>query len=132
MAYHRIMNLLNRSGVEFRLHAHEPVRTIEEARTKAPHLSRNLLKTIAFRIKDSDFIMAAVEGTHRVDYRKLAGVFDVGRRALLSISPDDLEKALGFEVSGVGPFPVREDVRVVLDDRLTGLGKLFCGSGSFA
>lgn len=129
MAYHRIMNMLNGSGVEFRVHAHEPIRTIEEARKKAPHLSLNLLKTIVFRIKDSHWILAAVNGMNRIDYRKLANAFGEKRRAVRSISSDHVEKALGFEVGGVGPFPVHEDVKVVFDDRLAGLGKIFCGSG---
>jgi Cys-tRNA(Pro)/Cys-tRNA(Cys) deacylase len=129
MAYHRIINMLNSSGVEFRVHAHEPIRIIEEARKKAPRLSLNLLKTIVFRIKDSHWILAAVNGTNRIDYRKLADAFGVKRRAVRSVSSDHVKKALGFEVGGVGPFPVREDVKIVFDDRLAGLGKIFCGSG---
>jgi Cys-tRNA(Pro)/Cys-tRNA(Cys) deacylase len=59
----------------------------------------------------------------------LADALDVKRRDLRSISPEQVESELGFEIGGVGPFPVREDIRVVFDQALAPLGNVFCGSG---
>lgn len=128
-AYARVMEMLREAGVSFTVHEHPPVRTIEEAHRRARHLTHHLLKTVVFKIKDGPWILAAVEGSARIDYRGLASAFGVKRTDLRTVSPDEVEGALGFEVGGVGPFAIREDVQVVLDDSLARLGFVFCGSG---
>jgi Cys-tRNA(Pro)/Cys-tRNA(Cys) deacylase len=129
MIYRTVVELLENSGAIYRMHRHEPVTTIEQARQKVPHLTHNLLKTIVFRIKDTAWILAAVNGDARIHYKKLADAVAVKRRALRSISPDQVESELGFEIGGVGPFPVRPDIQVVFDRSVGGTGNVFCGSG---
>jgi len=129
MVYQRIVQLLERSGAAFQVHAHPCVTTIEEARRKVPHLTHNLLKTVVFRIKDANWILAAVSGSDRIHYKKLADALAVKRTQLRSIAPDQVESELGFDVGGVGPFPVREDIHVVFDSKVARLGRVFCGSG---
>jgi Cys-tRNA(Pro)/Cys-tRNA(Cys) deacylase len=128
-ARERIVRRLEKSGLEFELHDHAPVRTIDEARAIVPHLTRNLLKTVVFRVKNGDWVLSAVHGEDRIDYKKLAAALEVKRTDLRSISPDQVEKNLGFQIGGVGPFPVKDDVRVVIDEKLLGIGRVFCGSG---
>ncbi len=130
MVYQTVIDMLAASGAAYTIHRHTPVTTIEEARAKVPHLTRNLLKTVVFRIKAGDWILAAVNGACRIHYKKLAAAVGVNRSALLSIAPADVASQLGFEIGGVGPFPVRADIRVVFDDQLPPLGTIFCGSGS--
>ena len=72
MLYNHVVDMLNASGFPFKVHAHQPICTIEEARAKVPHLTRNLLKTVVFKIKDADWILAAVNGSARIHYKKLA------------------------------------------------------------
>jgi len=129
MIYHNVIHMLEQSGAAFHIHEHPPVTTIEEARQKVPHLTRNLLKTVVFRIKDSDWVLAAVNGSARIHYKKLADALGVKRTALRSISPDQVASELGFEVGGVGPFRVSQDVRVVFDAPVAQLEHIFCGSG---
>ena len=128
-AYDKILNLLETGGAEYRLHDHIPIRTIDEALEKVPHLTKNLLKTVVFRIKDGGWILAAVGGPDRIHYKRLGECFGVNRRALRSVSPEEVQSDLGFEVGGVGPFPVATDVQVVVDEKLKHLGRVFCGSG---
>ena len=128
-AYDKILNLLETGGAEYRLHDHIPIRTIDEALEKVPHLTKNLLKTVVFRIKDGGWILAAVGGTDRIHYKQLGECFGVNRRNLRSVSPEEVQSDLGFEVGGVGPFPVAENVMVVVNEGLKGLGRIFCGSG---
>jgi len=128
-AHERVMEMLREAGAPFTLHEHPPVRTIEEAHRHARHLTRHLLKTVVFKIKDGPWILAAVEGGARIDYRGLASAFGVKRTDLRTVSPPEVENALGFEVGGVGPFAIWEDVEVVLDESLARLRFIFCGSG---
>ncbi|GBC59183.1 hypothetical protein DENIS_0119 [Desulfonema ishimotonii] len=129
MVFDNVMEMLGNSGCAFTLHSHQPIRTIEEAEAKVPHLTENLLKTVVFKIKDSHWILAAVAGPDHIHYKKLGEAFSVSRRKLRSVSPEQVETGLGFEVGGVGPFPVAEDVRIVIDAELAALDRIFCGSG---
>jgi len=127
--YEQVKAMLDAAGVPYRIHAHQPIRTIEEARVQVPHLTRNLLKTVVFKIKDAQWVLASVKGGARIHYKKLADACRVKRTALRSVSPEQVEEDLGFQVGGVGPFPVNRTIRVVLDQDLQGLDSIFCGSG---
>lgn len=127
--YDKITDLLSQKGVEFKTHRHEAVRTIEDAKRIAPSLVPALLKTVAFKIKDSFWVLAAVRSRDRIDYRKLAAAFQVNRRQLRTLCAEEVESELGYEVGGVGPIPVREDVKAIFDVNLRNLGKIYCGSG---
>ena len=127
--YDKISDLLTLRGIEFKIHLHETVRTIEDAKRIAPTLVPALLKTVAFKIKDSSWVLAAVRCQDRIDYRKLAAALNVNRRQLRTLSCEEIESELGYEVGGVGPIPVREDVKAIFDINLRNLGTIYCGSG---
>jgi len=129
MVFTYIQSLLEKGGLPYTLHKHLPVITVEDAKVKVPHLTNNLIKTIVFHIKDSHWILAGVNGSDRIDYKQLGDVCGVNRKLLRSVSPEDVETALGFEIGGVGPFPVNDNVKVILDEGLMKLGMVFCGSG---
>ena len=40
-----------------------------------------------------------------------------------------MEEELGFEVGGVGPFPVVDGMQIYFDSTLAGAGRIYCGSG---
>lgn len=128
--YNEVVNFLESNGIDFRIHEHAAVRTIKDADEKAADLVENLLKTIAFRIKDSFWVLAAVRCRDRIDYRKLAAALGINRRQLFSLSPEEVEAELGYEVGGVGPIPLRSDVIAIFDSHLESAGTVRCGSGS--
>ena len=105
MAYHTIMNMLEQSGLAHTLHTHTEVRTIDDAERLVPHLTRNLLKTIVFEIKDRGWVLAVVTGHDRIDYKLLARACETNRKQIRSVAPETVEEKLGFEVGGIGPFP---------------------------
>jgi len=128
-AYQKVIDHLQSSGVEYIVHHHPPVCTIDDAHERVPHLTNNLLKTVVFKIKNGAWVLAAVNGVDRIDYKKLSLALQVNRRALRPIPAEQVEYELGFEVGGVGPFPVADNVRVVIDETLAGIGNVFCGAG---
>ena len=129
MAFSIIHRLLKESGRPFTLIEHPQVRTIEDAHEKVPHLTRNLIKTVVFKVKDAQWVLAGVNSADRIDYKKLSQALEVNRKQLRSVPPEAVEEALGFEIGGIGPFPVAADVTVFLDESLLSLGSVFCGSG---
>lgn len=128
-AYEQIANLLNSHNVAYKQHTHEPVHTIAEVEARLPFVQGKMLKTVAFRLKDGRFILAGLGGHDRIDYRKLAGHFGVNRRKIASLSPQEVEATLGFEVGGVGPFALQPNVVVLLDEQLAEMDTVYCGSG---
>ena len=129
MVFEKVQSLLTQSKVDFRLHHHDPVVTVDQAKAIVPHLTVNLIKTIVFKIKDGPWILAGVNGPDRIHYKYLADIFGINRKLIRAASAPDVETGLGFEVGGVGPFPVASDVVVILDRRLMDLPHVFCGSG---
>ncbi|MCP4422753.1 MAG: YbaK/EbsC family protein [Chloroflexi bacterium] len=127
--FENILILLKNHAVDYKLHEHEPVRTVAEVEAKLPFLLDKMLKTIAFRVKDGRFVLAGLRGHDRIDYRKLAAALGVNRRAVASMSPQAVKAELGFEVGGVGPFALQPNVTVLLDTQLAALGIVYCGSG---
>ena len=128
--YDEVLNLLESKGIDFKIHHHPAVKTIKDAEERAADLVDGLLKTIAFKIKDSVWVLAAVRCSDRIDYRKLAASLAVNRRQLFSLSPEEVQAELGYEIGGVGPIPLRNDVIAVFDNHLADAGTVRCGSGS--
>lgn len=107
------------------------MRTIDEARRQVPELVVDLLKTVAFeRVPGTQRVLAAVPARCGVDYRALAQALGCSRRALRLLPPARVEAELGFEIGGVGPWPVTADVVVVLDAALGDDARVRCGGGT--
>lgn len=129
MVFETVQSLLTQSKVTFQLHHHDPVVTVEQAKAIVPHLTVNLIKTIVFKIKDGPWILAGVNGPDRIHYKYLADIFGINRKLIRAVSGPEVETGLGFEIGGVGPFPVTSNVSVILDQSLMDLPHVFCGSG---
>ena len=127
--YEQIVQLLESSGVRFTIHEHEAIRTVQDALEKVPDWVEKLLKTIAFQIKDGEYVLAAVGSQSRIDYRKLAAVMGVNRREVRSLSPTEVATHLDVQVGGVGPFALRDDSRVIFDSQTLTMGTIYCGTG---
>lgn len=100
-----------------------------EAVAFVPELTDNLLKTVVFRKKSGTWVLAALFHDRRVNYKQLAEAVGINRRDLRPVSPTEVERALGFEIGGVGPFPINDEIVVVIDDAVTNRITVLCGSG---
>jgi Cys-tRNA(Pro)/Cys-tRNA(Cys) deacylase len=123
-----LVDTVKRSGVPFVLHEHEPTRTVEDAR-RLPFDSNRIVKTVAFRTA-AGLVLAALRGTQRVDYAKLAALVGVNRRDLASLSSEQVQDLLGVEPGSVSPVSLPVNAVVYVDeDVLTILPTLYCGIG---
>ena len=125
----RIVGLLTGHGVRFRVHEHGAAPTVAEAAARLPFPAEQFLKTVAFRVKDGAWILAASRGQDRIDYRKLAAAAGVKRGELRQPGPGEVEAALGFPRGGVGPFPPDAETLVLVDERALELETVYCGIG---
>ena len=124
-----ICNQLDEAGIPYQLHEHRALVSAKDLDETLPFPTDNLLKTVGFRIKDGDLVLAAVQGFDRIDYKALAGVFGLNRRKLRPLGPDEVRAELKMQVGGVCPLPQTENVVVVIDEKMTTYPTVFCGSG---
>jgi Cys-tRNA(Pro)/Cys-tRNA(Cys) deacylase len=126
----QIAERLASRGVACTVHEHVVARTVAEALERLPFAPDAYLKTVAFRLKAGGWVLAALRGADRVEYRGLAAALGVGRRDLHQMTPDEVAADLGYPIGGVGPVPTNGATRTVFDARAVAtLDVVFCGAG---
>ncbi len=125
-----IVERLASRGVGFTMHEHVVARTVTDALERLPFSPDAYLKTVAFRLKAGGWVLAALRGADRADYRGLAAALGVGRRDLHQMTPDEVAADLGYPVGGVGPVPTNEHTRTIFDALAAEqLETVYCGAG---
>jgi Cys-tRNA(Pro)/Cys-tRNA(Cys) deacylase len=127
--YEAIITLLTTRGIPFTIHEHAPSYTVADAGERLPFPAERLLKAIAFKIKAGGYILAAVRGPDRIDYRKLAAASGAKRADIVRLTPQEVTDVFGMEVGSVSPIPLRESVAVFFDTQVTTGETVFCGIG---
>jgi Cys-tRNA(Pro)/Cys-tRNA(Cys) deacylase len=127
--YETTIALLKAQVVPFTIHEHIPSYTVADAEAKLSFPIERLLKTVAFKRKGGGWILAAVRGPDRVDYRKLAAAVGVKRTDLMRLSPEEVIEVFGVEVGSVGPITRQENAQVIFDSQVSTAETVFCGIG---
>jgi Cys-tRNA(Pro)/Cys-tRNA(Cys) deacylase len=126
----QIVARLTSRGVAFTIHEHVVARTVADALERLPFSPDAYLKTVAFRLKAGGWVLAALRGADRVDYRGLAAALGVGRRDLHQMTPDEVAADLEYPIGGVGPVPPNERTRTIFDTlAVAELETVYCGAG---
>jgi Cys-tRNA(Pro)/Cys-tRNA(Cys) deacylase len=129
-ATEQIVERLTSRGVAFTIHEHVVARTVADALERLPFSPDAYLKTVAFRLKAGGWVLAALRGADRVDYRGLATALGVGRRDLHQMTPDEVTADLGYPLGGVSPVPTNGQTRTIFDAvAVEALDTVFCGAG---
>jgi Cys-tRNA(Pro)/Cys-tRNA(Cys) deacylase len=126
----RVAERLRSRGVTFTIHEHVVARTVADALERLPFAPDAYLKTVAFRLKAGGWVLAALRGADRVDYRGLAVALGVGRRDLHQLTPEEVAADLGYPIGGVGPVPTNDRTQTVFDAQaVESLDVVYCGAG---
>jgi Cys-tRNA(Pro)/Cys-tRNA(Cys) deacylase len=120
--------ILRDAGIPFALHEHAPVATVAEIVVALPFLAEEHVKTLAFTA-DGAVVLAALRGSDRLQFGRLARALGVGRDRIAPLSPERVREELGLEPGGVCPLVDRDNVTVLIDRRALELPRVFCGSG---
>lgn len=127
--YEAIVQLLTASGLPFTIHEHIPSYTVADAQSYLDFPLERLLKTIAFRIRSGGYILAAVRGPDRIDYRKLAAACETKRTDIFRLTPEEIVQAFNVEVGSVSPILLQDGVRILFDTKVPIHETIFCGIG---
>lgn len=128
--FRTLAEIVERSGLPFVLHAHAATRTVEDAEQNLSFEVARIVKTVAFRTRNGGLVLAALRGTRKVDYPRLAALVGVNRRDLAPLSPEEVRELLGGEPGSVSPLPLRDDAEVLIDDNVLAIQPtVYCGIG---
>jgi Cys-tRNA(Pro)/Cys-tRNA(Cys) deacylase len=127
MSYDKVIEILTTSGVPFTMHEHPPLHTVAEMAEHLPFSPEQFVKTLAFKVKEQFWFLAATPGAARLDYRKIAAAYGISRSHIIRPEPAEVSAVLGFDQGGVCPIPTAAGVRVIVDPAAAALETVFCG-----
>jgi prolyl-tRNA editing enzyme YbaK/EbsC (Cys-tRNA(Pro) deacylase) len=89
-----------------------------------------IVKSLAFIIDEKPIIVLA-SGDQRVDDKKLAAIYDVGRKKVKTASPEQCVEIYGYAPGGVPPLAHRTPgLPIYLDDSLKRYEQLYAAGGA--
>jgi prolyl-tRNA editing enzyme YbaK/EbsC (Cys-tRNA(Pro) deacylase) len=89
-----------------------------------------IVKSLAFMV-DGQPVMVLASGDQRVDDRKLAAMYDVGRKKVKVATPEQCADIWGYAPGGVPPFGHRTpDVPIYIDDSLQRYELVYAAAGA--
>ena len=127
--YEAIIQLLTAHGIGFTIHEHIPSYTVADAEAHLFFPLERLLKTIAFRVRSGGYILAAVRGPDRIDYRKLAAACEIKRTDVFRLTPQEVANVFDVEIGSVSPLLMQAGVRILFDTKVPTDETVFCGIG---
>ena len=128
-AFEAIVAFLAKRGIAYTIHEHVASYTVADAGERLPFPVERLLKTVAFKIKAGGYILAAIRGPDRIDYRKLAAANNAKRADILRLTPEEVAKIFGVEVGSVSPITLQGEPAVFFDTQVPTEETVFCGIG---
>lgn len=91
-----------------------------------------IIKSVLFMVKgDAPFATALViaNGVTPIDFRKLATIFQVGRKRIRLATAQDVLAVTGFAAGGVPPFGFDQPLTTFIDRGVLGWPEVFGGGG---
>ena len=106
------------AGLDHRVLAHGPVRSVAEAAAAQGVEVRDVVKTIVVRRAADDYVFVLVPGDRAISWPKLRALLGVNRLSL----PDagTAKEATGYERGTITPFGSAKPWPVVADERIRG------------
>lgn len=125
------IDLLTEARISYEILRHEPVITMDDAKTVLSSLPYAFIKTMALRSRSTgEVLLCGMMAQDAIDTKKVSQQIGCSRSSIQFASQHDVEELLGAQVGGIGPISSRKNVRTFLDERLIEEGLICCGIGS--
>lgn len=106
-----------------------PTATSQQAADNIGCQLGQIVKSICFFVKEQP-IVVLTSGDQRVDDRKIAAMYEVGRKQVKTADAEQLIAVFGYPAGSVPPFPHRTPVHKIIDQSLTRWDKLYAAGGA--
>jgi Cys-tRNA(Pro) deacylase len=106
-----------------------PTPTVNDAAAAVGTQPHQIVKSILFLVNDQP-VLAIASGNNRIDQRKIAGVYGVGKKKVKLAGPEMVLDFSGFEVGAMPPFAHQESIPTLLDKRVLEQPVVYAGGGA--
>jgi prolyl-tRNA editing enzyme YbaK/EbsC (Cys-tRNA(Pro) deacylase) len=92
-----------------------------------------IAKSICFFVKQGDDetpVLVVTGGDQRVDDRKIAALYGVGRKQVRTATPDDCVNVFGYAPGSVPPLAHRQPIRTFVDQSFERFEMLYAAGGA--
>ena len=120
---------LRRAGVDFSEHAYDYVEhggTAESARQLGVD-EHAIVKTLVMRDDHARPLIVLMHGDKQVSTKNLAR--GIGAKSVEPCTPDEAQRASGYQVGGTSPFATRKAMPVYVEQTVLGLDRIYINGG---
>lgn len=89
----------------------------------------SIVKSLVFMVEDQPIVVLAA-GDQRIDDRKIAAIYEVGRKKVKIAKPEECIEYIGYAPGGVPPFGHRTSVPIYVDETLKRFELVYAAGGS--
>lgn len=115
-------------GIHHRVFTHPgPVESLEQAARERGQQPGQVVRSILFRLKQDAFVMVLVGGPAQVSWKALRSY--LGQSRISMATEEEVLEITGYVIGAVGPFGLRQPLRVLIDPGLLAQEQLSIGSG---
>ncbi len=115
-------------GISHRVFVHPGrVTSLEQAARERGQRPQQVVRSIVFRLSESEFLMALVAGPAQVSWKKLRKY--LGRTRVTMATEDEVLENTGYRIGTVSPFGLRRPMRTLMDPGVLGEAEVSIGSG---
>lgn len=106
-----------------------PTPTVETAAEAVGTTPEKIVKSLLFLVEGFPTLVIS-SGTDRVDRRKIAKYFGIGRKRVKLADPEKVRDLTGYEVGAVPPIGHPQTIKVILERRIFEQSCIYAGGGS--
>jgi Cys-tRNA(Pro)/Cys-tRNA(Cys) deacylase len=119
---------LEEMNIPHQVFRHEkPVMSFEQAAAERNQRPEQIVRSILFQIRPSEFVLVLVAGREQVDWRKLRQL--VRRSRVRMATEEEVLEVTGYRIGTVSPFGLKNPVKVLIDASVLKEEELSIGSG---
>lgn len=127
-AHKKILEQLNDSTIEYKIHTHEEIPSVKEAKEKVNFNIEQCFKTLAFQYENK-ILFISLLANDKLNYSALCSNLNIKRKKLKKANSKELEDTYGYESGGIAPISVYNNILVIFDKKVLNVEVIFCGSG---
>ena len=121
---------LDERGLDIQVQRHaESTATSEEAAAAAGCELGQIAKSLCFTVADQPVLVIAA-GDQRVDTRKIARMYNVGRKKVKMTDPETTVEVTGYAPGGVPPLGLATDLPIYIDQTLGRFDLIYGAAGA--
>ena len=126
-----VQNALDQQNLNIRIRFFDtPTATSQQAADNIGCQLGQIVKSICFVIDGTQPVIVLTSGDQKVDDRKLAELYNVGRKKVKAANPEQLVEIFGYEPGSVPPFGHRNPIPTYIDDTLQRFDQLYAAGGA--